>query len=64
MVGWNGWNKKKVFIILRNGKRFQGVVQSVDTSSKNDFIYITIIDKFGKLVTISHEEIELIKEEE
>lgn len=64
MVGWNSWKGKKVFIILRNGKQFQGIIQSVDINTKNDLIFITLIDKFKKLVTILHEEIELIKEEE
>ncbi len=62
MDGWKRFDGCKVFIRLRNGRVYSGVVNSVDDSSA-PLIFITIEDKFGKPVTIAHSEIVEIKEE-
>jgi len=62
MVGWKSWLDKKVYIILKDNRRYEGKVIDVDISSHLTFI--SIIDKFNKQVTFSIEEIQLIKEEE
>jgi len=60
---WKGWEKKKVFVRLRTGKVFSGVVKDIDMKSP-PIIFITIIDKFNQLVTFTTSEIIELKEEE
>ena len=62
MDGWKRYDGKKVFLRLRNGRVYSGVVQSVE-NNPNGLTWITIIDKFGKPVTIVNSEIVEIKEE-
>ena len=64
MEGWKIWLGKKVFIISKNVNHpYQGKVVEVDDNSSNKLIWITIIDKFGKRITFSAEEILSIKED-
>ena len=59
---WNIWVKKKVFIRLNNKKVFSGII--IDVFSTNELlVWITLIDKYKKRVTILHTEIVEIKEE-
>lgn len=53
---------KKVFIRLRTGKVYNGLVISVDLSS-SPLVFICFKDKFGSKVTVVHSEITEIKEE-
>jgi len=53
---WNGLKNKQVFVKLRNGDVLNGLVEDVDNSVAN-LIWITLIDKFNKKVTIVHSEI-------
>ena len=62
MEGWKRWCGKKIFLRLKNGRVYSGVVTSVDDTS-NNLIFINIQDKFDKPVTIVHSEIVEIKEE-
>jgi len=62
MEGWNYWEGKKVYIILKNKRQYTGKVISVDTSNKI-LVFISIIDKFENRITFAHSEIELIQEE-
>jgi len=64
MAGWKEWLDKKVFINSRNSSHpFTGIVVEVDETSAKPLIWITIIDKYKKRVTLSHSEILSIKEE-
>ena len=57
-MGWmEKYVEKKVYIILKDNRRYTGKIISIDNSK------ITIIDKFSKLVTFDESEINLIEEE-
>jgi small nuclear ribonucleoprotein (snRNP)-like protein len=53
----NGWEGKKVFLLLKSGRKYTGIVSSFD----KDFIFI--VDKFGDKVMCSTSEISSIEEE-
>lgn len=55
-MDWKGLEHKKIFVKLRDGSVYNGVVDIVDNSS-TPLIFITLIDKYGKYVTIVHSEI-------
>jgi hypothetical protein len=59
-LDWNEWVGKKVFIRTNYNKVYSGVVKYVDAGEAN---LITIIDKYGKLVSILSNQINEIKEE-
>ena len=61
-MDWLYWIGKEVFVKLKNGSVYSGIVHSVDDS---DFtiIFFTMTDKYGKRVTFVTSEIERIKEE-
>lgn len=61
-MDWKEWNGKKIFVQLKSGAVYSGNVTGVDDSNKN-IIFIEMIDKFGKKVTITHSEIIKIVEE-
>lgn len=63
MEGWKYWLKKKVYIRLKNGRVFSGVVQQVDDSAP-PLVWIAIVDRYWKRVQFVHSEILEIKEEE
>lgn len=60
---WKDWKGRKVFIRTKWGKVYSGDVVNVDDSD-SQLIWFTILDKFGKLVTIIHSEITELKEEQ
>jgi len=62
-MDWKYWNERKVFVKLKTGAVYSGVVIDVDTSDGILF-WITMIDKKGERVTFIHSEIVKIKEEE
>lgn len=55
-MDWNGWEKKRIFVQLKNGRVYQGTVERIDFSM-TPLIFITIIDKFGKIVDLCESEI-------
>jgi len=61
-MDWTEWIGKRVFLRLKNERVYSGVVKNVD-SSAHPMIFITIKDKFEKLVTFVQYEITEIKEE-
>ena len=65
---WNNYVGKQVFIILNNNRRYSGIFKEAEFIGKDSFgadmYIISIIDKFGKWVSFSSKEIELIDEEE
>jgi small nuclear ribonucleoprotein (snRNP)-like protein len=63
MNGWMYWMDKKIFLVLKSGRKYEGKVIDVDVTSVVPLVWITIIDKFGKRVTFVHSEIETIQEE-
>jgi len=63
MDGWSNYLNKKVFIRTLRDRTYSGVVTQVDDKSI-PLIFITIIDKYKKRVTLSASEIVEIKEED
>ena len=59
---WMDWKGKRIFVRLRTGKVYSGTVRDIDMNSL-PLIFISIIDKFGLLVTFTSGEIIEIKEE-
>ena len=56
------WEGKKVFLILKNQRRYSGQVVEIDTSGL-PLVWMVLIDKFGKRIMFSVKEIETIQEE-
>lgn len=61
--GWKIWEGKKVFIILKNKRQYQGEVLEVEINNTSSNCFITILDKFGNRISFVNTEIELIQEE-
>ncbi len=53
---WKKLNGKRIFIKLRTGDVYNGDVTDVDEKSPG-LVFITLLDKYGKEVTIVHSEI-------
>lgn len=62
MEGWKRWEGKKVYIRLRTDRSYSGTIIEVDDKVK-PITFITIIDKYGSVVTFANSEIIEIKEE-
>lgn len=62
MVGWEIWLDKKVYVILKDGRRYEGHVILVDDST--GVVFLTIKDKYDFRVLFAASEIHLIKEED
>ncbi len=62
MDGWKVWKGKKIFIILKNHRQYQGEVIDVDTKSP-PLVFISIIDKFGNRITFAQSEVDVMQEE-
>ena len=63
MAGWKYWEGKRVFIILKNGRKYQGEVLEVEVNPSSPLVWIIITDKFGKRVQFVNSEIDVIQEE-
>lgn len=61
MEGWKRWEGKKVFIILKSGRKYTGIIIEVESNSENSFIILK--DKYKKIVGFKSDEIELIQQE-
>ena len=59
---WKTWNKKRIFIKLKTGDCYTGLVVDVDSGLDNSG-FITVIDKYNDKVTIAISEISKITEE-
>lgn len=57
MDGWKEYERKTVFIQLKNGRKYSGIV----LIANGDFIKIE--DRFGKKVSFSTSEISVIEEQ-
>lgn len=62
-MDWKEWVGKKIFVQLKSGGYYSGVVEYVDDSNPT-FVFIFMTDKYGKKVTFVHSEILKIVEEE
>lgn len=62
MDGLDRYVGKKVFLRLRTGRVYSGIVNSIDTTSP-PLIFLSLNDKFGHDITIVKSEIIEIKEE-
>lgn len=51
------WKGKKVFILLKSGRVYTGQV------IHDDFVFLTLKDKFSKTVQVSFDDISVIQEE-
>ena len=60
--GWMYYLERRVFVILKNKRKYSGTIIGIDDKSP-PLIWISMIDKFGERVTFVHSEIELIQEE-
>jgi small nuclear ribonucleoprotein (snRNP)-like protein len=54
---------KKVYIILKNKYEYNGIIKKVDDDG-NGLIFVSMIDKFGKLIMFSSGEIEVLEVKE
>lgn len=57
------WIGRKVYIILRNKRNYQGVIVDIDESSP-PLVFITLLDKFDNKIMFVQSEIEVLQEEE
>ena len=62
MERWIYYEGKKVYLILKNGRKYSGQVIEVD-SSNPPIIWMVNLDKFGQRVTFCVDEIQTIEEE-
>ncbi len=63
MEGWKYWEGKKVFIILKNKRTYQGEVLEIETNPNSPLVWIVLKDKFGKRVQFANSEVDVIQEE-
>jgi len=61
-MDWMDWKGKEIFVRLKCGKVYSGIVKDVDTNSL-PIIWITILDKFKQIVQFTASEIIEIKED-
>ena len=62
MEGWKRFEGKKVYVILKNQRKYSGIVEDV-SEEHNGLCFITILDKFSNHITFANSEIEVIQEE-
>lgn len=60
---WKSWVGKTIFVQLKSGGVYNGIVRDVDVSESPELIWFTITDKFGETITFVHSEIIKIVEE-
>ena len=61
-MDWKDWMGKRIFVKLKSGGVYSGIVRDIDDSA-HPIIFITITDKFGETVSFVQTEIIKIKEE-
>lgn len=62
-MDWNDWNGKRIFVQLKSGGVYSGMVKEVSDVG-DGLVFISIIDKFGQWVTFTVQEIIKIVEED
>ncbi len=63
MEGWKYWEGKKVFVLLKNKRTYQGIILEVETNPDSSSVWVILKDKFGKRVSFLVNEIDVIQEE-
>jgi hypothetical protein len=58
---WSDWEGKKVHIILKNNWEYNCQVISVDDTGVKGLVFFNIIDRYGKPVTFSTDNILFIE---
>lgn len=61
MEGWKDYEGKKVFVELKNGRKYSGKILKVE--DKGNCVIITLCDKFDKKVGFYDSEISVMEEE-
>jgi len=61
-MDWEYFIDKKVYLITRKNRIYTGRIKEVDNSPP--LVWISLIDKYNKLIQLTAEEIVEIKEEE
>jgi small nuclear ribonucleoprotein (snRNP)-like protein len=62
-MNWKEWKGKRVFVVLKSGRNYSGVINDVDDTSIP--IFIEMNDKFNKkVVFVSSEILKIIEEDE
>ena len=56
-----GLEGKSVWIVLKNNREYNGIIKKIDDDG-NGLIFISLIDKFGKLVVFTSGEIKMLQE--
>ena len=59
--GWKYWIGKKVYVILKSGRIYQGKI--IEVEDRNPLLFLTMIDKLGSRVTFLNSEIDVLQEE-
>ena len=59
-MNWKTYENERVFVQLRSGTFYNGIIVDVDDSDPQ-IVFLTIIDKFGSKITFVHSEISHIK---
>jgi len=63
-ASWTYWLGRKVYIVLKGQRQYQGKVINVENDSKDIGVYfLTILDKFEHRISFVNSEIQLIQEE-
>ena len=60
---WNEYVGKRVFVILKNQRKYEGEVVEIDNSSSQGLIWLVLKDRYGRHITFLHTEIEVLQEE-
>lgn len=60
-MDWKVFEGKKVYLILKGGRRYSGIIISVDDSSRP--VWFSLKDKFGNFVSFSNEEVIVLQQE-
>jgi ribosomal protein S4E len=60
---WKYYEGKRVYIILKNKRNYQGTVVEIETTEGSPLTWMIVIDKFGNRITFCTDEIDVIQEE-
>lgn len=61
-MNWRELEGKRVYLRLKNGRIYSGIVKEIDERSP-PLVFISIIDKFSNLVVFVNSEVLEIREE-
>ena len=61
MEGWKRFEGKKIYVVLKNNRRYSGKVLEIEGENGNTFIIIK--DKFGSIVSFNVRDVDVLEEE-